>query len=97
MTHHFIASSASTMLNSRANLAVYVLSEKSDGRTAAPILNPKESARSRSDWAAHGTIAMQPDTSNARKRNVARTLGGPSSLGSLERGRSAKGEGHDSL
>src|SRR5580700_10874824 len=51
-THHFIASSASTILNSRARVEAYAVSESWDGRTAVPTRTPSRSAAWRRDWPA---------------------------------------------
>ena len=41
ITHHFIASSGSSMLNSRARVSEYRRSENSEGRAAAPMDTPE--------------------------------------------------------
>src|SRR5580700_6585048 len=46
-----MASSASTILNSRATVEAYAVSESCEGRTAVPMSKPSRSAASRNDWA----------------------------------------------
>ena len=66
MTCHFIASSGSTMLNSRPSVAAYGASEKSPGRTAAPMRMWARSAVCRSvaggaaDTATNSTEKSKP-------------------------------------